>query len=213
MFCRPYFCLSFVLRLLIAYCGIFLVLRLLITYCGIFLVLRLLITYCGIFLVLRLLITYCGIFLVLRLLITYCGIFLVLRLLITYCGIFLVLRLLITHCGIFLVLAIVFSLLRFTSSDYPLWYLLSFGHCVFSPSFYVFWLPIVVSSLFWPLCFLSFVLRLLITYCGIFLVLAIVFSLLRFTSSDYPLWYLLSFGHCVFSPSFYGFWLPIVVSS
>jgi hypothetical protein len=39
---------------------------------------------------------------------------------------------------------------------------------------------------------------------------AIVLSvLLRFTASDYPLWYLQTFRHCVVcSSSIYGFWLP-----
>ena len=39
---------------------------------------------------------------------------------------------------------------------------------------------------------------------------AIVLSLLRFTASDYPLWYLQTFRHCVVcSSSIYGFWLPL----
>ena len=116
-------------------------------------------------------------------------------------------------------LAIVLSVLRFTASDYPcgiVWplcclsfvlrllitSLVSFGHCVVCSSCYDFWLPlwyrlgIVLSVLlrvttsdypcgiFWPLCSLSFVLRLLIT----------------------PV---VSFGHCVLCPSCYDFWLPL----
>ena len=114
-------------------------------------------------------------------------------------------------------LAIVLSVLRVTASDYPFgifWPLccqsffklrlliiplVSFGHCVVSPSSYGFWLSrwyllaIVLSVLlrvtasdypfgiFWPLCCQSFFeLRLLII----------------------PL---VSFGHCVVSPSSYGF--------
>jgi hypothetical protein len=114
--------------------------------------------------------------------------------------------------------AIVFSVLRYTDSDYPfgiLWPLcclsydirilitplVSCGHCVFCPSIYGFWLPlwylvvIVLPVLWytdsdypfgilWPLCFLSFDIRILIT----------------------PL---VSCGHCVFCPSIYGFWLPL----
>jgi hypothetical protein len=82
--------------------------------------------------------------------------------------------------------------------------LVSFGHCVVCPSsIYGFWLPlwyllvIVLSVLrftafdypfgmFWSLCCLSFDLRLLIT----------------------PL---VCFGHCVVSPSIYGFWLPLFI--
>ena len=121
-------------------------------------------------------------------------------------------------------LAIVLSVpLRYTDSDYPfgifwplcclfffdIWILItplvSFGHCVVcSSSIYGFWLPL------WYL-------------------LAIVLSvLLRYTDSDYPFgifWplcclfffdirilitLLVSFGHCVVSPSsIYGFWLPL----
>jgi hypothetical protein len=79
--------------------------------------------------------------------------------------------------------------------------LLSFCHCIVSPSIYSFWLP---------LCYL----------------LVIVLSLLPFTASDYPFvifWPLyclsfhlqllitplISFGHCIVSPSIYSFWLPL----
>jgi hypothetical protein len=79
--------------------------------------------------------------------------------------------------------------------------LVSFGHCIVSPSIYVFWLP---------LCYL----------------LVIVLSLLPFTASDYSFvifWslYCLSFHlvsdytfciffcHCIISPSIYSFWLPL----
>ena len=94
-------------------------------------------------------------------------------------------------------LAIVFSVLRFTDSDY-------------------------LFGIFWPLCFLSFGLRILITPL---VSLAIAFSvLLRFTNSDYafgifwPLCCLsffclrilitplVSFGHYIVCPSVYGFW-------
>ena len=145
--------------------------------------------------------------------------------------------------------------------------LVSFGHCVVSPSSsYGFWLSlwyllaIVLSVLFrvtvsdypvgifWPLCCQSFFeLRLLIiplvsfghcvvspssSYCfwlSLWYLLAIVLSvLLRVTASDYPVgifWPLccqsffelrlliiplVSFGHCVVSPSSsYCFWLPL----
>jgi hypothetical protein len=54
-----------------------------------------------------------------------------------------------------------------------------------------------------------------ITPFGIFKLFAIVlFVLLRFTASDYPLWYLQAFRHCVVcSSSIYGFWLPPLVFS
>ena len=117
-------------------------------------------------------------------------------------------------------LAIVLSVLRVTASDYPVGIfgplccrsffelrlliipLVSFGHCVVSPSSYGFWLSL------WYL-------------------LAIVLSVLRVTASDYPFgifgslccqsFYelrlliipLVSFGHCVVSPSSYGFWLSL----
>jgi hypothetical protein len=77
----------------------------------------------------------------------------------------------------------------------------SFGRCMVCPSIYGFWLPL------WYL-------------------LAIAWSVLRFTASDYlfgifwPLHglsfdlrllitSLVSFGHCVVCPSIYGFWLPL----
>ena len=131
------------------------------------------------------------------------------------CSLFFKIRLLITHLvscdhcvlcpssyGFWLpicyLVIIVFSVLRVTSSDYPfaiLWplcslsfelrllitHLVSCGHCVLCPSSYEFWLPIcylvtivfsvlrVTSSdypfaILWPLCSLSFALRLLITH-------------------------------------------------
>ena len=112
------------------------------------------------------------------------------------------------------------SVLRVTASNYPFgifWPLccqsffelrlliiplVSFGHCVVSPSSYGFWLSL------WYL-------------------LAIVLSVLRVTASDYPFGIfgplccrsffelrlliipLVSFGHCVVSPSSYGFWLSL----
>jgi hypothetical protein len=95
-------------------------------------------------------------------------------------------------------LVIVLSLLPFTASDYTFgifWSLyclsfhlqllitalVSFGHCIASPSIYSFWLHL------WYL-------------------LVIVLSLLPFTASDYPL---VSFGHCIVSPSIYSFWLQL----
>jgi hypothetical protein len=100
--------------------------------------------------------------------------------------------------------------LRSTANDYPL---VSSGHCIVCPSIYGYWLPFgilylqllitlwyllaillsvlrftatdypLVSSHFWPLYYLSFDLRLLIT----------------------PL---VSSGHCIVCPSIYGYWLP-----
>jgi hypothetical protein len=66
-------------------------------------------------------------------------------------------------------------------------------------------ITLVVSSNLWPLCGLLFDLRILITPCGIFKLLAIVWSVLRFTDSDYTLWFLQTFGPCVVCPSIYGF--------
>ena len=169
--------------------------------------------------------------------------------------------------------AIVLYVLLFTASDYhfgilwPLYYLsfylrllittlVSCDHCVICPSIYGFWLPlwylvaIVLSVLLftasdyhfgilWPLYYLSFYLRLLITTlvsCGHCIIwpiygfwlphwylVAIVLSVLLFTASDYhfgilwPLYYylrllittLVSCGHCIICPSIYGFWLPL----
>jgi hypothetical protein len=68
----------------------------------------------------------------------------------------------------------------------PLWYLQTFGHCIVCPSIYYFWLP--------PF--------------DIFKLLAIVSSVLLFTTSDYLPWYLQTFGHCIVCPSIYYFWLP-----
>ena len=115
-------------------------------------------------------------------------------------------------------LVIVLSLPPFTASDCPfeiVWSLcylslqlqlliaplVSFGHCVICPSSYGFWLPlwyllVIVLfvppftasdcpfGIFWWLCYPSLQLRLLIA----------------------PL---VSFGHCVISPSIYSFWLPL----
>ena len=131
------------------------------------------------------------------------------------------LRLLIT---LWYLLAIVLSVLRFTATDYPL---VSSGHCIVCPLIYGYWLPF---DIFWPLYCLSFDLRLLITLWyllailiygywflssgftlsywlpfGIFTLLAIVLSVLRFTATDYPL---VSSGHCIVCPSIYGYWLP-----
>ena len=172
---------------------------------------------------------------------------------------------------------IVLYVLLFTASDYhfgilwPLYYLtfylrllittlVSCGHCIICPSIYGYWLPlwylvaIVLSVLLftasdyhfgilWPLYYMSFYLRLLITTlvsCGHCIIwpsiygfwlplsylVAIVLSVLLFTASDYhfgilwPLYYLsfylrllittlVSCGHCIICPSIYGFWLPI----
>ena len=138
--------------------------------------------------------------------------------------------------------------------------LVSCGHCIICPSIYGFWLPlwylvaIVLSVLLftasdyhfgilWPLYYLSFYLRLLITTlvsCGhciiwpsiygfwwpLWCLVAIVLSVLLFTASDYqfgilwPLYYLsfylrllittlVSCGHCIICSSIYGFWLPL----
>ena len=138
--------------------------------------------------------------------------------------------------------------------------LVSFGQCVVCPSIYGFWLPLwyllasVLSDLrftdsdypfgiFWPVCCLSFDLRILITplvsfgqcvvcpsiygfWLPLWYLLASVLSVLRFTDSDYPFgifWPvcclsfdlrilitpLVSFGQCVVCPSIYGFWLPL----
>jgi hypothetical protein len=59
----------------------------------------------------------------------------------------------------------------------------------------------------------SFYLLLLITTFGIFKLLVIVLSVLLFTTSDYHLWHLQTFGHCIVCPSIYYFWLPPLVSS
>jgi hypothetical protein len=174
-------------------------------------------------------------------------------------------------------LVIVLSLLPFTASAYSLvifWSLyclsfhlqllitplVSFGHCIVSPSIYSFWLPlcyllVIVLSLlpltvsdysfgiFWSLYCLSFHLKLLITplvsvgHCivspsiysfwfHLWYLLVIVLSLLPFTASDYTsgiFWSLyclsfhlqllitplVSFGHCIVSPSIYSFWLHL----
>ena len=173
-------------------------------------------------------------------------------------------------------LAIVLTVLLFTASDYhvgifwPLYWLsfylrlllttlVSFGHCIDCPSIYGFWLPpwyllaIVLTVLlftasdddvgiFWPLYWLFFYLRLLMTtlvsfghcidctsiysfWLPCWYLLAIVLTVLLFTASDYhvgifwPLYWLsfylrllmttlVSFGHCIDCPSIYGFWLP-----
>ena len=173
-------------------------------------------------------------------------------------------------------LAIALTVLLFTASDddvgifWPLYWLsfylrllmttlVSFGHCIDCPSIYSFWLPrwylltialtvpLFTASddhvgIFWPLYWLSFYLRLLMTtlvsfgHCidcpsiyGFWLprwyILAIVLSVLLFTTSDYhvgifwPLYWLsfylrllmttlVSFGHCIDCPSIYGFWWP-----
>jgi hypothetical protein len=118
--------------------------------------------------------------------------------------------------------------------------LVSCGHCIICPSIYIFWLPlwylvaIVLSDLLftasdyhfgilWPLYYLSFYLRLLITTlvsCGHCIICPSIYA------SDYhfgilwPLYYrsfylrllittLVSCGHCIIWPSIYGFWLPL----
>jgi hypothetical protein len=114
--------------------------------------------------------------------------------------------------------AIVLPVLWITASDYPFnicWplyclsfelrllitHLIFFGHCIFCPLNYAFWLPlwytltIVLPVLWitasdypfdicWPLYCLSFELRLLITH-------------------------LIYFGHCIVCSLNYGFWLPL----
>ena len=67
---------------------------------------------------------------------------------------------------------------------------------------------VLLSFFFWPLCYLSFDLRLLIT--------SLVSSNSRplcYLSFDLRfwlrLWYLLTLDHCVICPSIYGFWLRL----
>ena len=173
-------------------------------------------------------------------------------------------------------LAIVLTVLLFTASDYhlgifwPLYWLsfylrllmttlVSFSHCIDCPSIYGFWLPrwyllaialtlpLFTASdddvgIFWPLYWLSFYLRLLMTTLVSFghcidcpsiysfwwprwYLLAIALTVLLFTASDdhvgifWPLYWLsfylrllmttlVSFGHCIDCPSIYGFWWP-----
>ena len=150
-------------------------------------------------------------------------------------------RCLITTFGIFKLLTLALSvLLWLTFFDYLFWYLQTFGPCVVCPSVIDgLWLPLLVSSNFWPLCFLSFCdwrslvipfdiyklltlcclsfcdWRSLITPFGFFKLLALVFSfLLWLTVFDYPFWFLQTFGTCVVCPSVIdGLWLPLFVSS
>ena len=63
--------------------------------------------------------------------------------------------------GIFLLLAIVFSGLRYKDSDYPFGIILLLAIVFCSSSMYAF--TPLVSSYFWPLCFLLFDVRLLLT--------------------------------------------------
>ena len=103
----------------------------------------------------------------------------------------------------------------------------TFGPCVVCPSVIDgLWLPLLVSSNFWPLCFLSFwdwrslvipfdIYKLLTLCClsfcdwrslitpfGFFKLLALVFSfLLWLTVFDYPFWFLQTCGPSVVCPS------------
>jgi hypothetical protein len=96
----------------------------------------------------------------------------------------------------------------------------SFGHCIVSSSFYVFWLPlcyllVIVLSLlpftasdysfviFWSLHCLSFHLVSDYTF-GIFWSLYCLSFHLQFLITP-----LVSFSHCTVSPSIYSFWLHL----
>jgi hypothetical protein len=63
----------------------------------------------------------------------------------------------ITPFGFFNILALVLCVLSLTVSDYHFWYLQTVDPCVVCPSVIdILWLPLLVSSNFWPLCCLSF---------------------------------------------------------
>jgi hypothetical protein len=78
--------------------------------------------------------------------------------------------------------------------------LVSFGHCIVSPSIYNFWLHL------WYLCHCIISPSIYSFWLPLWYLLVIVLSLLPFTASDYPL---VSFGHCIVSPSIYSFWLQL----
>jgi hypothetical protein len=110
--------------------------------------------------------------------------------------------------------------LLFTTSDYLLWYLQTFGHCIVCPSIYYFWLPLLylqtfclcivcpsiyyfwlpplVSSNFWPLYRVSFYL---------------LFWLPPLVSSNFWPLYHLSFYLLLLITSFGIFKLLVIVSS
>ena len=108
-------------------------------------------------------------------------------------------------------------LLWLTVSDYPSWFHQTFCPCVACPSVIDdLWLPLLVSSNFWPLCCLSFCdWRFLIAPFGIFKLFSLLLSaLLWLTVFDYLFWFLQSFGPCIVCPSVIdGLWLPLLVSS
>jgi hypothetical protein len=80
--------------------------------------------------------------------------------------------------------------------------LVSCGHCIVCPLYYGIWLP--PFGILWPLHCLSFVLQHMIT--PLWYLVAIVLSVLCITASDYPS--LVSCGHCIVCPLYYGIWLP-----
>jgi len=103
-------------------------------------------------------------------------------------------RLLITPLAF--IFAIVFSVLRFTTSPFGIY----FCHCIFCPAIHDF----PLWHLFLPLYFLSCNSRL----PPLAFIFAIVFSVLRFTTSDYP--FGIYFCHCIFCPStIHDFRLPL----
>ena len=66
----------------------------------------------------------------------------------------------------------------------PLWYLLTFGHCIVWSSMYDFWLPIWYFLTFGHFIVWSLIYDFWLPF-GIFRLLTIVLSDLRFTTSDY----------------------------
>jgi hypothetical protein len=107
-----------------------------------------------------------------------------------YCLSFCDWRSLNTPFCIFKLLALLLSVrLWLTVSDYLCWYLQTFGLCVVCPSVIDnLWLPLLVSSNFWPLCCLSFCdCRSLITHFGFFKLFALVLFVLPWlTVFHYP---------------------------
>ena len=125
-------------------------------------------------------------------------------------------RFLITSVGIFKPLTLVFCvLLWLTVFDYTFWFLQTFGPGVVCLVIDGLWLPLLVSSNFWPLCCLSFCdWRSSITHFGFFKLFALVLFVLPWlTVFHYPFWFLQHFGSCVVCPVIDGVWLPLLVSS
>jgi hypothetical protein len=104
------------------------------------------------------------------------------------------LRLLITTLGIWSL----YCLSRFTTFDYPSWYLI----IVLSVLLYDFWLPFLVSD---HCIVCPSALWLLITPLGIW---SLYFLSFCFTTFDFPSWYLI----IVLYVLLYDFWLPLLVS-